>query len=545
MSNEPIISEGNRSMTFADENKDGAPLFADESTSSKPLMALQGTVSKPVTIMIIDDEKEVHDVTRMVLSDYTFEGRAINFLSAYSAAEAKVIMSENNDIALILLDVVMEKDDSGLKLVQYIRESLNNKMVRIILRTGQPGQAPEQEVISNYDINDYKSKTELTIQKLYTTITSSLRSYRDLKTIEHHRIEIEAKSRLNKQLLDSLPFATLLLESNGDVVACNQAAIDSGIKLNTNCISAPSGSAPCPWGPLPIDLEREKTQQWEKEFNGKYYDIHWTPLDKKQALYYAFDITDARVAENEKKRYQKLFQQAQKMESIGMLASGIAHDFNNILTVVNGYAEILTFSLAEDDGNIVNAKAILDAGKSGAKLAKKLLSLSRKDKDEFNVLDIHKVIADTVRLLTPNCKKIKLSSELMADTSLVLGEENQLQNALINLGVNARDAMPGGGNITYITSIAKMTDEDVKNYPQKISAGNYIQVKVTDSGSGIEPDTMEKIFEPLFTTKEPGKGTGLGLASVYSCVENHKGIINVDSILGQGTTFTILLPLKK
>ncbi|MDF1880871.1 response regulator, partial [Sulfurimonas sp. MAG313] len=131
-------------------------------------------------VLIVDDEEEVHQITRAVLSKFEFEGRGIEMISAYSGHEAIEKLKEHNNVALILLDVVMETDHAGLDAVKRIREELNNRMVRIILRTGQPGSAPEQEVIRDYDINDYKEKTELTASKLYTSVISSLRAYRDI-----------------------------------------------------------------------------------------------------------------------------------------------------------------------------------------------------------------------------------------------------------------------------------------------------------------------------------------------------------------------------
>lgn len=146
---------------------------------------------RPWKIIIADDESEVHNVTRMVLSDYVFEGRTLQFISAYSAKETEQLIEKNPDTAIILLDVVMETDDAGLKLSKYIRQVIRNQFVRIILRTGQPGKAPEKDVIIEYDINEYKEKTELTVQKLFTTVTAALRSYRDLRIIEKSRIGLE------------------------------------------------------------------------------------------------------------------------------------------------------------------------------------------------------------------------------------------------------------------------------------------------------------------------------------------------------------------
>ena len=142
-------------------------------------------------LLIVDDEEDVHKVTKLVLSGFSFSGRKLQLLSAYSRAEAEKLLREHNDIAIILLDVVMEEDDAGLKLVRFIREELGNKWARIILRTGQPGQAPEAKIVIQYDINDYKSKTELTSEKLATAVISSLRAYRDIITIDRSRKGLE------------------------------------------------------------------------------------------------------------------------------------------------------------------------------------------------------------------------------------------------------------------------------------------------------------------------------------------------------------------
>ncbi len=142
-------------------------------------------------VLIVDDEPEVHAVTKLALGDFVFQEKDLEFISAFDGEEARQIFREHDDIALVLLDVVMETDDAGLQVADFIRNEINNHFTRIILRTGQPGQAPERDVIINYDINDYKSKTELTAQKLFSVIIASLRSYRDIITIEENRQGLE------------------------------------------------------------------------------------------------------------------------------------------------------------------------------------------------------------------------------------------------------------------------------------------------------------------------------------------------------------------
>jgi len=170
-------------------------MFFDESDDislSKP--------SNPWKVLIVDDEDSIHQVTHLLLDRFTYEGEPLLLMSAYSESEAKEILKENTDISVVLLDVVMGNDESGLNLVKYIRDDLKNHMIRIVLRTGQPGQAPEKKVIVEYDINDYKLKTELTADKIYVTMVTALRSYRDLMTLEEHKRTLERTIEATKKL---------------------------------------------------------------------------------------------------------------------------------------------------------------------------------------------------------------------------------------------------------------------------------------------------------------------------------------------------------
>jgi response regulator RpfG family c-di-GMP phosphodiesterase len=204
-------------------------LFADEdepAASAKP----GEDHARPWKVMVVDDEPEVHTITRLALSGFTFEGHGLEFLSAYSGAEAKALMAEHPNTAVMFLDVVMETDDAGLDVVRHIREILGNSMTRIILRTGQPGQAPERKVILEYDINDYKTKTEFTAQKLFTSVVAGLRAYADLEIIEQNRHGLEqivsaSASIFKVQSMERFVEGVLrqlvsLLKLGGDVFCC-------------------------------------------------------------------------------------------------------------------------------------------------------------------------------------------------------------------------------------------------------------------------------------------------------------------------------------
>src|SRR3954447_3628456 len=176
-------------LLFADESEDGDE--PDGAAPSGRSAASTGVRARPWKIMIVDDDREVHAVTKVVLGDFVFDGRPVEFINAYSAVEACKAIVEHPDTAVVLLDVVMETDDAGLRCVEFIRKTAGNKQVRIILRTGQPGQAPERQVIVDYDINDYKAKSELTSQKLFTSVVAALRSYQHIVSIDLSRRGLE------------------------------------------------------------------------------------------------------------------------------------------------------------------------------------------------------------------------------------------------------------------------------------------------------------------------------------------------------------------
>jgi len=231
-----------------------------------------------------------------------------------------------------------------------------------------------------------------------------------------------------------------------------------------------------------------------------------------------------------------------KMEAVGRLAGGIAHDFNNILTAVQGNAELLKmggFNPIERDDMI---SQILEASKRAAGLTRQLLDFARKGTFRIVAVDTASIIDKTIALLSHSVdKRIKIEVDLQAAPTAVLGDPSQIENALVNLGMNACDAMPNGGVLTFATRNVALDEESCLDYANELAPGSYVEVSVRDTGSGMDPTTRSRIFEPFFTTKEVGQGTGLGLASVYGCIKSHYGNIRVESQPGKGTTFKILL----
>ncbi len=249
------------------------------------------------------------------------------------------------------------------------------------------------------------------------------------------------------------------------------------------------------------------------------------------------DVTEQHILEEQ-------LAHSRRMDSVGQLAGGIAHDFNNMLGGIIGAAEILHEQISEEDR--VMTQLILDTSERAAELTGKLLSFSRKGKLLSRPLDIHQVLQDTITLLQPGInRKVQLETQFNAVTTQLIGDPNQLQNAFMNLGLNARDAMPDGGKLIVATENTKLDKAYCETSSFPLTPGAYVNVTVEDTGTGMDSATMKRIFEPFFTTKEIGKGTGLGLAAVYGTIRDHHGAIHVYSELGRGTKFHVYLPISE
>jgi signal transduction histidine kinase len=234
--------------------------------------------------------------------------------------------------------------------------------------------------------------------------------------------------------------------------------------------------------------------------------------------------------------------QAQKLESVGRLAGGIAHDFNNILTVINGYSDLLLRELRPNDPQYEPLAQIGRAGERAAALTRQLLTFSRQQKDELKISSVRSVINGMMEMLRRLIgEDIVIVFEPGADAYNVRADKGQLEQVVMNLAINARDAMPNGGKLFITCSSTCLADDFGAVFPSA-TRGSYVVMEVTDTGSGMSVEVQERLFEPFFTTKGPDKGTGLGLATVYGIVRQSGGAITVQSAPGAGTTFRVLLP---
>ncbi|MGL1902138.1 MAG: response regulator, partial [Fibrobacterales bacterium] len=233
----------------------------------------------------------------------------------------------------------------------------------------------------------------------------------------------------------------------------------------------------------------------------------------------------------------------EKMQAIGQLAGGVAHDFNNQLGGILNFAELAKKHMEKDSKEYSYMKNIISGVLHSAELTKQLLAFARKGKYVVTIVDVNEIIIDVTSILTHSVdKKINILHDLHSNPMTVSGDASQLQNTLLNIGLNSRDAMPNGGELSITTDVVSLDEEYIHMNNHEIQLGEYIRVIVKDTGEGMDSETLQHMFEPFYTTKELGKGTGMGMASVYGTIMNHNGAIEVDSAVGEGTTITIFLP---
>jgi len=275
-----------------------------------------------------------------------------------------------------------------------------------------------------------------------------------------------------------------------------------------------------------------EVQLGDKEIELRVYPIH---EDGGKSIVLLMDIT-------ERKRFEDQLRRSQRLESIGTLAAGVAHDFNNLLTVIQGNTDIMAMDLQQTHPHFERLQEILRQVQSAKRLTGQLLGYARKGRFEVRLLDFNQLIRETVETFGRTRKELSIHADLDPDLEVFEGDAGQIEQMVLNILLNAGDAMPGQGSLDIQTR--NVGHEGISSDVFTPKQGKYVLISVHDTGTGMDSVTRERIFEPFFTTKEMGRGTGLGLASVYGTVKGHGGYIDVESEIGKGTTFRIYLPVK-
>jgi PAS domain S-box-containing protein len=394
-----------------------------------------------------------------------------------------------------------------------------------------------QNISLQYDLEEQKKHLEI-----YSLQLKSM--------VEDRTKELSKSNQWHQALFDNATDGIVVLDKNGIIINANDRACDMHGFSKDALVGSHSGL-------LEVDEKRgEAAERLERIFRGESL-VYETEHYKKDGTRIFLEVSSKAIPIHdelfiqsfqrditEKKKIQEHLFQAQKMDSIGMLAGGIAHDFNNVLTAILGYTDLIRRDVGANEKVLSRLSVIENASRKAGTMVSQLLGFSRKSEIDRVPFDVNDVVRDTVKLLERVIdKRIVIRLALGERLPPIEGDMNQVEQVLMNFMVNARDAMPYGGIIT-VTSSAIDARPGVAGVPPYVPAGRYVVLSIADTGVGIPEEIQRKIFEPFFTTKERGKGTGLGLAMVYGVVTEHKGFVTVQSKINQGTTFTVYLPVS-
>jgi two-component system, cell cycle sensor histidine kinase and response regulator CckA len=489
--------------------------------------------NSPIKVLLVDDDEDDYILTRDWFDEFQIPGSELEWVSSYTKGK-EAIAKNRHDIYLVDYRL---GEGNGLEL---LREAIaNGSTAPIILLTGKGDREIDIEAMKA-GAADYLEKSQLSAPLLERSIRYAI-----------ERKQTEQKIREQAALLDVATDAIFVRDLENKILFWNKAAErlygckkEEAIGKRTQDIWQTKHS---------LQLQEAlnilmKNGSWEGElYQTTKYDkeiiveSRWTlvPFDKKSQsiLIVNTDIT-------QKKQLEAQFLRAQRLESIGTLASGIAHDLNNVLAPILMTAQLLETQL--DDARSKRLLPILVTNaKRGANLVKQVLSFTRGVEGDRTILQIKHLILEIRQVIKETFpKSIEVECETSRNLWTVSGDPTQLHQVLMNLCVNARDAMPNGGILT-ISAQNFIVDEHYARMHIDAKIGSYIVVVVADTGIGITNEVLDRIFEPFFTTKELGKGTGLGLSTVLGIVKSHAGFINVYSEVGKGSKFEVYLPAQE
>ncbi len=504
-------------------------------------------------ILIVDDEPRIRDSLKLLL-----DGHGYDVYTVSSGQEAQDVLSVYHfDLALI--DMVMP-DLTGHELMEHIHDKDPDTMVVIIT-----GHASLDSAIGalRRGAYDYLRKP-FEFEELLKTVQNALnqKKLRSEKEIINGKLELSEERY--RYLVQNSPDIIYTLDDKGHFTFISQAVermlgydpqqlvgkhytdiiyeedleranwffnerrtgerAAAGLQLRLKAADGKENFKACEIRQLTIELK--STGMYDK------------PVKEAQKAYLGTHGVARDISE--RKRLESQLQQAQKMEAVGTLAGGIAHDFNNLLMGIQGYTSLMLLKIDSNHPHYQKLKSVEQYIESGAELTKQLLGFARGGKYDVKPVDINELVEKTVNMFGRTKKEIVISAQYDQGLWAVEVDQGQMEQVLLNLFVNAWQAMPGGGKLSLETRNVTLEPQDVN--PYDLSPGAYVQIDVGDSGLGMDEKTQRRIFEPFFTTKEMGRGTGLGLASAYGIVKNHSGILEVKSKIGQGSTFTIYLP---
>ncbi|TWA62356.1 PAS domain S-box-containing protein [Azospirillum baldaniorum] len=535
-------------------NSDDEILFADEESED-------GDETPPWPILVVDDEDDVHSMTALLLDDVAFQGRRLELIGCRSAAEARAVLRARRDIAVILLDVVMEEDDAGLTLVRWIRGTLGNLDVRIILRTGQPGQAPQRDVIVGCDINDYKSKADLSAEGLFTAVIAALRAYDHIRFIETKVAERTHELRQSREqmraILESSPVGVCAYTHDGVLVMCNDRLVHLlgvpkerllGVSIADLFIEPDNTEAhETHW-----TFFRRSLRDAEVRVRRADGSVFWalvsvdpTLLDGRPVhLAWVYDITRRKLAERRMEQAKEQAEQTTTAKS-AFLAT-MSHEIRTPMNGVLGMLELLERTPL-DGGQRDTVATMRESATSLLRIIDDILDFSKIEAGKMDLeqvpVSIPALVEGVAETLAPAARAKGLTLLTYVDPAIppaLTGDPVRLRQILFNLCGNAIK-FTERGRIVVQATLAARTDGSSQG-------GTRLRIEVADTGIGISETARRLLFQPFIqaesSTARRFGGTGLGLSISRRLVALMGGTIGVDSAPGAGSTFWVELTLS-
>ncbi len=513
-------------------------------------------------ILTIDDEYYIRQSIKSYLEDFGF----IVFEADNGKNGLEVFNSQKID--LVMVDLRMP-EMNGLEVLQTIKAQSPDTPLIVASGTGNISAVVEALHLGAWD---YILKPIEDMNVLYHSITKCLTETRlkEENKIYQERLEELVKER-TKELEESEKRYKVIFEQTGTAAIILEYDLTISLTNSKFCEITQFKKEEIEWKKkwsdfVPVEgnnLLNKFIKQNSQVLDPNPYQNEITIFDKDKNTKYTYvtlamlpgikkiavsllDITEKKEAEQRWLNLEKQLRNAQKMEAIGTLAGGIAHDLNNILSPVLGYSEMIMMDIEPESKAYKHSEKIQKAALRAADLVSQILSFSRSTEEEKKPIRIHPVAKEAIKLLKGSIPStIKIIDNIDRNCGYVEADPTQIHQIIMNLCTNAFHAMETtGGELTLSLKEICLSEEDLIKYPH-LTLNNYIMLEVSDTGCGIDEATRERIFDPYFTTKKEGKGTGLGLATVYSIVKRYNGAISVHSVIGQGTVFTIMLPIDK
>jgi two-component system, cell cycle sensor histidine kinase and response regulator CckA len=506
-------------------------------------------ISEPVdisTILIVEDDPLLNKTMGTLLQREGFETEGF-----ITGVEVLKRIFSSTDTILLLLDYSLP-DMTAKEIVEKIRE--RGLSIPFVIITGHGDEQLAVEMMKVGAL-DYIIKSLQFHELLPNKIRHVCEEISNRRRLAHAEASVIKSVQEWQRTFNSIADVVLILDNENKITRCNRAALalfgktEEEILGNYCCMVVHGFPTPVPSCPVVRMTQSTVRETSEMTLGNRFYSITADPIIDSTmtilgAVHVISDITERKQTEEENAILQEQLRQSQKMEAIGQLAGGVAHDFNNLLGGIMGNAELIKMQTVAQSQVDRYVNRIIDASNKAADLTHQLLAFARKARVNFVPVDMHASIGNTIELLTHTVdKRIDIQKDFSASLSKVNGDSNQLENALLNIGINARDAMPRGGVLSFATANITIDGSNKPHDALDLAPGSYLRISIRDTGTGMNEETMSRIFEPFFTTKDPGKGTGLGLAAVYGCMRQHNGHISVDSIQGKGSVFTLFLPV--